>query len=151
MKIANKIQAPHIIVLLICCFVVFLGWSGYRAATRGSDITDLDYYSKGLKYNTTLVEEKAASVLGWRVGFQLNDHTLSINLFDPQKQPLTKGEATLYLFRPMAAAPEQFPLTEAQPGTYQLVLPASLQGEHRARIEFHRDGAQVNRNLLLNF
>jgi nitrogen fixation protein FixH len=150
MKIANQIRAPHIIVLLICCFVGFLAWSGYRAATRGSDITDRDYYSKGLKYNTTLVEERAASVLGWRFDFQLDGHTLSVSLLDQQQQPVTESDATLYLSRPSAAVPLKLLLAESQPGTYQLTLPADLHGEHRARLEIHKAGARANRNLLLN-
>jgi nitrogen fixation protein FixH len=150
MKIAAKLRAPQIIVLLICCFILFLGWSGYRAATRGSEITDPDYYSKGLKYNTTLVEEKAASVLGWAFDFHLDGPTLSVRLLDQQQRPVIGGEATLYLSRPSAAVPTLFLLTEAQPGIYQLTLPADLRGEHRARLEVHKEGARANRNLLLN-
>jgi len=150
MKTVVKNRAPYLIVLLIGCFVLFLVWAAYQASTRGSGITDRDYYSKGLKYNSTLIERKAASALGWNLTFSLDDRSLRIRLFDKQQRPVADGEATLYLYRPEASAPLAFPVPETDPGTYRLALPEDLRGEHRARLDFHRNGARINRNLLLN-
>jgi len=141
---------PQIITLMICSFVAFLGWSAYQAATRGSEISDRDYYSKGLKYNTTLIEKKAASVLGWDSDFTLQGHSLTVMLHDKQNLPVGNGEATLLLYQSASGIPLKLSLVETHPGGYQLELPAELTGEIRARLEFMRDGASINRNLLLN-
>ena len=139
-----------IIMLLIGSFIVFLGWSAHQAATRGSDIADRDYYSKGLKYNATLIEKQAASVLGWKVEVALREHTLDIFLRGRQNLPVSSGEATLYLYQPSASSPLELHLSEIRPGTYRLILPDDLSGETRARLDFHREGARISRNLLLN-
>jgi nitrogen fixation protein FixH len=150
MKNRRKNRSPKIIMLLIGSFIVFLGWSAHQAATRGSDIADRDYYSKGLRYNTTLIEKQAASVLGWKVEVALREHTLDIILHDRQNLPVNSGEATLYLYQPSASSPLELGLSEIRPGTYRLVLPDDLSGEIRARLDLHREGARISRNLLLN-
>lgn len=139
-----------IIMLLIGSFIVFLGWSAYQAATRGSDIADRDYYSKGLRYNTTLIEKQAASVLGWKVEVALREHTFDIVLRDRQNLPVSSGEAKLYLYLSSASAPIELGLSEIRPGTYRRVLPDDLSGEIRARLDLNREGARISRNLLLN-
>jgi len=150
MTATNKNRTPYLIVLLLGCFILFLGWAAYRASTHGSDITDTDYYSKGLRYNTTLVEKRAASVLGWQADVELKGRSLTIRLNDSQMQPVTQGEAVLLLVQPAAAAPRTLPLKESAPGTYRLALPADLHGEQHARLDFHKDGARLNRLLVLN-
>jgi nitrogen fixation protein FixH len=150
MKNRDKNIAPLIITVMIFSFVLFLGWSAYQAATRGSEISDRDYYSKGLKYNTTLIEKKAASVLGWVSDVSLHAHTFKVSLYDSQHLPVSNGEATLLLYHGSSATPLKLSLTEVQPGSYQLELPANLTGEIRARLDLVRDGASINRNLLLN-
>lgn len=151
MKPGETPRSPWIIALMIAGFIVFLLWSAFQASHRGSEIIDRDYYSKGLKYNTTLLEKQAASVLGWAVSFALDQHTLAVRLVDQQRQPVTGGAATLFLYQAKAEAPLAIPLTETQPGTYQSSLPGQLSGELRARLDFHRQGARINRQLLLNF
>lgn len=150
MKKIRKNRSPLIIMLLIGSFIVFLGWSARQAATRGSDITDRDYYSKGLKYNSTLIEKNAASALGWQVDVALQEQSLDIFLRDRQNQPVTSGEATLYLYQTSTSAPLELRLAEVRPGTYRLVLPGNLSGEIRGRLDIHREGARINRNLLLS-
>ena len=44
-----------------------------------------------------------------------------------------------------------FPLQEVDAGTYLLHLTDSMTGEMTARVEFERNGARINRQLLLNF
>lgn len=149
MKTARNLS-PCIITTLIFVFVIFLGWSAYRASTRGSAIADPDYYSKGLKYNATLVEKKAATVLGWTFQTRLSGANLTISLHDKLQQPVTNGEATLQLYSPDTPVPTAVPLHESQPGLYSLTLPADLNGEIRARFDFHKDGARLSRTLLLN-
>ena len=59
---SNKNICPFLILLLLCGFLVFLVWSAFQAAGLGSKVTDADYYSKGLKYNTTMVEKRAGQL-----------------------------------------------------------------------------------------
>ncbi len=141
---------PMVIMTLLASFLLFSGWSAYRASTRGSQITDRDYYSKGLKYNTTLVEKRAATVLGWRLDTKLNDQRLEIQLLDGQGQPVTgaRGQLSFYLESDRSTPARE--LEETSPGQYQALLPASLTGEVSVRVVFEREGARINRQLLLN-
>jgi hypothetical protein len=56
----------------------------------------------------------------------------------------------LYLYLPADAASVSLPLQEVAPGIYQLHLTNGMTGEMSARLEFERDGALLNRRLLLN-
>lgn len=141
---------PYFIVLLLGTFLVFLFWSGNRAATRGSRITDPDYYSKGLKYNTTLVEKKAASVLGWQLHSNLQDYHLRVTLLDSDHQPVTGAHGILLLHDAKHNRSESHTLQESSAGLYQLLLPTQLSGQLQARIEFECDGARLNRQLLIS-
>lgn len=140
---------PAFIVVLLGTFLGFSGWSAYRAATLGSQISDPDYYSKGLKYNTTLVEKRAASVLGWRIRSELSAGKLQVRLLDSQGLPVIGANGQLTVFFPENPI-SALALTESDPGTYSLLLPSNLRGEIPARLDFERQGARINRQLLLN-
>lgn len=141
---------PLFILLLLGSFLLFLAWSGKQASTRGSDITDRDYYSKGLKYNTTLVEKRAASVLGWSMHSRLEKSLLQVRLDDSKKQPVAGAIGTLLLYGAGDAKTRRLSFREGDSGKYLLELPTELQGELRASLEFERAGARLNRQLLLN-
>jgi len=141
---------PALIILLLGAFLLFCGWSVYRATTRGSQISDRDYYSKGLKYNAALVEKRAAGVLGWQLHPELLAHRLQILLTDAQGKPVDGAKGTLMFFRPQENSRMTLPLQEISPGTYLAALPTDLKGEIPVRIDFERSGARVNRQLLLN-
>jgi nitrogen fixation protein FixH len=142
---------PAMIILLLGTFLVFSGWSAYRAATRSSQITDRDYYSKGLKFNATLVEKRAASVLGWQLRSELLAHTLHIRLLDGQGLPVSGAVGKLVFHQPQEKSSRFLRLHEAAPGAYLAELPGDLKGGIPIRIDFERSGARVNRQLLLNF
>ena len=67
----KKNPYPLFIILLISCFLGFSVWSAMQAIDAGPEVTDADYYSKGLKYSSTVLEKRAAAVLGWKVETQL--------------------------------------------------------------------------------
>ncbi|PNU20851.1 hypothetical protein C2E25_05560 [Geothermobacter hydrogeniphilus] len=144
----NRI-APLLICLLIAVFVLFLIWSWQRAATLGTRVSDRDYYSKGLKYNHTLIEKRAAKTLGWTVSADLQSRLLRLELRDGNNRSVAGAKGLLRLSRHTEQA-ENFNLDEISPGNYQLQLPAGLAGELRAQIEFEHDGALLTRQLLLN-
>ena len=141
---------PTMIILLLGTFLIFCGWSAYRAATRNSQIADRDYYSKGLRYNSTLVEKQAASVLGWQLHSELSANILRIFLTDGQGVPISGASGNLIFHQPDANANMSLPLREAAPGTYLADLPITLKGEIPVRIDLERSGARVNRQMLLN-
>src|SRR5210317_571260 len=94
---------PSMIMLLIGGFLVFLLWSAFQAAGLGSKVTDADYYSKGLKYNTTQVEKRAAEVLGWNLETRLDGRTLEFHLIDHEGNEVDRATGTLYLAIPGTA------------------------------------------------
>ena len=141
---------PSLILLLLGSFLVFSTWSAFQAAGLGSKVTDADYYSKGLKYNTIMVEKRAASVLGWALSTELEGRLLTIRLKDREGMPVDRAVGSLYLAIPGAAENVNIPLTEVENGVYQVTLNSAFKGSIQTRLEFERDGARLNRQLLLN-
>lgn len=141
---------PVFILMLIGAFLVFLAWSAFQAAGLGSKVTDADYYSKGLKYNTTQVEKRAAEVLGWNLKTSLQGRTLEFHLIDEQGKEVDRAVGTLYLAIPGMAENIHLPLHEAASGFYQVILSDDISGSIQARLELERQGARLNRQLLLN-
>lgn len=148
-EISKKNIYPALILLLLCGFLAFLAWSAFQAAGLGSKVTDSDYYSKGLKYNTTMVEKRAAEVLGWRIATRLEGRTLAFDLTD-HEGGIDHAVGTLYLAIPGAAENIHLPLREIGAGRYLVDLSGEIKGTIQARLELERDGARLNRQLLLN-
>lgn len=141
---------PLLIATLLGTFLLFSSWSAYRAATHGSYVTDRDYYSKGLKYTSTMVEKRAASILGWQLTTTLTGKQLQIRLLNGNGVPVSGANGQLVFFQLAEKKTTTLTLVEANPGTYQLRLPATLEGELAVRIDFEYQGARLNRQLLLN-
>lgn len=139
-----------LILLLLISFLIFSAWSARQASNQGSQITDRDYYSKGLKYNSTIVEKRAAEVLGWTLNTQISEQTLIFQVTDGEKEPVTGAQGTLYLYLPDSPQGRTFNLQQSPSGDFQLALPPGLNGTIRARVMFERDGAKLNRQLQLN-
>lgn len=142
---------PALILLLLGAFLLFSVWAALQASGLGSEVTDADYYSKGLKYNTSIVEKKAATVLGWTLSTRVSDRTLEFSLTDRDGQPVDRVVGSLYLAIPDAAENINLPLQEIAAGLYQVKLGDAIIGTIQARLELERDGARLNRQLLLNF
>jgi len=141
---------PPLILLLIGSFLIFSAWSAFQAAGLGSKVTDTDYYSKGLKYNTTQVEKRAAEVLGWNVETMLDGRVLEFRLTDDEGKEVHQAVGSLYLAIPGAAENIHLSLQEINPGQYQVNLDDNINGTIQARLELEREGARINRQLLLN-
>lgn len=141
---------PCLILLLLVSFLCFSTWSAMRAAESGPEVTDADYYSKGLKYTSTLLEKRAAATLGWTVSTRLTGRSLLFRLSDKEGQSVRSAQGTIFLYLPKKASRSQFPLQEIDPGIYQFNLTADMTGEMNARLEFIYGGARLNHQLLLN-
>lgn len=141
---------PLLILLLLGSFLCFSIWAAMQAVTSHPQVTDADYYSKGLKYSSTLVEKRAAVVLGWTVSTQLVGRTLNFHLSNKEGQPVRSARGTLLLYLPEASSNVLLPLQEVDAGSYQINLTDNMTGEMNARLEFELEGARLNRQLLLN-
>jgi nitrogen fixation protein FixH len=141
---------PVFILLLLGSFLCFSIWAAMRAVESGPQVTDADYYSKGLKYTSTLLEKKAATTLGWKVSTQQVGRSLLFQLSDKEGQPVRSAKGVLFMYRQEAASSIPFPLQEVDPGVYQFNLTGSMTGEISARVEFEYKGARLSRQLLLN-
>ena len=141
---------PPMIILFICGFLLFLIWSAFQAAGLGSKVTDADYYSKGLKYNTTQIEKQAAEVMGWHLKARLEGRRLIVTLTDKMGNPVNRATGSLYLAIPGTAENIHLPVTEDKPGTYAVMLGKDMNGSLQARLEMEREDARINRSLLLN-
>lgn len=139
-----------LILLLLCSFLVFSAWSAWQASSRGSQVTDRDYYSKGLKYNSTLVERRAAEVLGWSLVTEISGQTLIFHVTDSKDSNVSGAQGTLYLYLPDNPKGQEFQLQESSSGDYQVELPSDLNGTLRARVMFEREGARLNHQLQIN-
>lgn len=139
-----------LILLLLGSFLLFSLWSAFQAAGLGSDVTDDDYYSKGLKYNTTLVEKRAAAVLGWELSTHLVGKNLELYLVDKDGGAVQGAVGSLYLAIPGQAENVRLPIRELSSGNYRIELNAGFSGAIQARLELVREGARLNRQLLLN-
>jgi nitrogen fixation protein FixH len=141
---------PVFVLLMIGSFICFLAWSAMRASDSGPQVTDADYYSKGLRYTSTILEKRAAATLGWHVETQLSGRTLQLHLSDKDGQPVSSAKGVISIYMRTRGESMLFPLKEVSAGTYQLNLSDSMTGEMAARVEFERNGARLNRQLLLN-
>ena len=149
-KATTRNPYPLLIIGLLAFFIIFLIWSARQAATRGSRISDPEYYSKGLKYNNTELEIRTASTRGWQLQTALNGHQLSFQLHDGKGQPISKAKGELIVFLAQSKRILNLPTMENQPGSYRLDLPADIMGSLQAHIEFEKQGARISRQLLLN-
>lgn len=141
---------PLMILGLLLIFLIFSSWAAYRAATRGSEIADRDYYSNGLKYNSTLIEKRAAKVLGWKLKTALLDKQLQIRLIDKRGQLVSGAKGLLSYVQQTDRSLPTLPLNETTPGTYTARIPENLHGEINFRVDFEHAGAHLYRQLLLS-
>lgn len=140
---------PWLIILIGAGFLLLSGWSFYLAARGTSAVTDADYYSHGLRYNQTLLEQRAADSLGWQTDIRRDGPLLVTVLTDGQRRPVGGAGAVLRLYRGDAALARQLSLDETAPGRYQVRIPDDLRGDVTADLAFERGGARLQRRLLL--
>jgi nitrogen fixation protein FixH len=141
---------PLLLATLGALFLLFSAWSAYRAVNGGSAVSDRDYYSHGLRYNHTRVEQKAAESLGWSLTAEVRGTQIAIRLADRAGLPVgaCRGELELFASRPDTRL--RLPLVETSPGLYTATIAPDLRGEISARLYLSRDGARIDRRLLFN-
>lgn len=140
---------PLLIVFLLAGFFALSAWSFHRAARGASAVTDSDYYSHGLRFDQTQLEQKAAASLGWGTQISLDSRQLRVVLTDRSQQPITAARATMTVIDGIRGETLRLALAESSGGTYSGQLPASLHGEQTAQVDFERDGVRLSKRLLL--
>lgn len=141
---------PWLIIFLLAGFFALSAWSFHRAARGASAVTDSDYYSHGLRFDQTRLEQKAAATLGWTPAPKLQGRRVIIELRDGDRGFVEGALGSLTLLGSSHPQGRALPLRETQPGIYQADLPLELHGEQPADITFLRDGARLNKRLLLS-
>lgn len=147
----NKKRAgvwPWLVVIIGLSFLTITGWSIYRAIIGTSRVTDPAYYSHGLKYNQTKIEERAAESMGWSLSSALDGDRLLFTLETESADPVTgcRGELQIFsLDNRLSLA-----LQEEEVGLYYAEIPEHLTGSLTGDLLLQRDGARLSRRLLIN-
>jgi hypothetical protein len=144
---------PLLIITIGIAFIGVTAWSIIQAHEKVSPITDPAYYSHGLRYNQTTLEERAAESSGWLMHTELAGRQLNIRLENGEHRAVTGCRGELVLYENTDSHPArrlQLPVREKEEGVYLLELPAELTGTLTADLSLHREGASFNRRLLLN-
>jgi hypothetical protein len=139
---------PLLVVVIGVSFLGVTGWSIYRAATGTSRITDPEYFSHGLKYNQTRIEERAAESLGWRLTSDLDEGRLLFTLQTEDAEPVSGCRGEVLIFDRDNRL--SLPVHEEKAGYYYAELPAELSGSLTGDLLLQRDGARISRRLLIN-
>lgn len=140
---------PCLLLILGLFFFAVTGWSVYRSVIGVSAVTDHHYYSHGLRYNDSLIEQKAAESLGWQVAVSLQNGHLASQWTGKDGQPVVGGEARL-IVSAKGRATIALHLEEETSGRYGTSLPDGLRGEIQALLTLNHAGATLRRPLLLN-
>ena len=146
--INNKI--PWIVIIIGIGFLCLTAWSILRARHETSAITDQDYYTHGLRYNETQLEKKAAETLGWSIDIKLIDNVMQVRLMDRNNEPVTAANGFIVIFSNNKSNRDRLPFLETKEGVYELTLEGNFKGSLHAQLEFERNGARLNKQLLLN-
>jgi len=139
---------PWLVVIIGLSFLAITGWSIYRAIIGTSRVTDPAYYSHGLKYNQSEIEERAAESMGWRLSSVLKGERLLFTLETESAAPVSGCRGELLIFN----RDNRFSVTlrEGKAGLYSAVLPKNLTGSLTGDLVLQRDGARLSRRLLIN-
>lgn len=140
---------PYIVIGLILVFLGLTFWS-VRQATQGvSGVTNDKYYSHGLRYNETQLEQEAAAAMGWSMETELVARRLDIRILDSSGGDVDNITCSLELF-PGKGAPIRQALPRQPGGRFTFDIPAQLQGQITIRLQANREGASLSRTLLVN-
>ncbi len=145
-KTLDFLNGRRLLLAVGSFFLLLTAWSVQQAVTRSSAVIDADYYSHGLRYHNSLLEQKAAEGLGWHLTAEVADGRLRLRL-SAGDAPVTGGAGEVRLGAGQGAA---FLLQEEAPGIYAASLPPDAAGPMALRVHILRDGARIDRALLLN-
>ena len=119
-----------LLIVIFAGFTALSAWSFFRAARGASPVTDRSYYSHGLRFNQTLLEQKAAGTLGWQVEATLHGRQLQLLLTDQSRQPVSAARTSATVTGGAQSEPLHLPRNRHGPRT-----PAGLTPETPCRTD----------------
>lgn len=138
------------LLLIIGMFFASLtGWSVYRAASSGSQITDSEYS----RQRHLLKQDQHRDVIeqGWTAQFTVTPQMLMVELAGTDGSPVHGAAGQLELLNPKNRAKTlTIPFQENDRGIYLGSLPEDLTGETKGVLSF-RLGNKVYRKKLVIF
>ena len=148
----KNIRWPAFIITLVLAFAAFSWWSLQRASSGVSPVSDPNYYSHGLKYNSTNIEIQTAQALRWTVTPKVKGRVLTVQVVDLSQVGISgaKGAITVQPESAGQSPLPPLPLTDSGQGLYTLTIPANLPRTLSANLTLTRDQATVQRRLLIN-
>lgn len=149
MTAAHRRSTPWLLIAIGIGFALITAWSFQRAFKGVSSVTDPDYYSHGLRYNRSLLEQQRAESLGWQLHSRLDGKRLQVTLAGRDGVAVTGARGSAALIVPGRPQPLELPLAESSPGSYLMELPDEVSGELVVDLAFNRDGAGLQRRLLV--
>jgi len=149
---AMNTRWPVFIITLGLAFVAFSWWSLERAASGVSPVSDPNYYSHGLKYNSTNLEIQTAEALQWTVTPTVKGRALTVQVNDAKQVGISGGYGALTVqFEGAGQSPlPPLPLMDGGQGLYAVTIPAGLPRTLSANLTLTKDQATVQRRLLIN-
>jgi len=145
----NKIGMwPYLLIFIGISFLGLSTWAIFLAAQGTSPVTDPAYYSHGLRYNQSRIEARAAEAMGWRVSSSIDDRKMTIALRTEDHEPVSGCFGEIILFNSEKRL--SVSLQEESRGSYTAEIPGELSGSLTGDLLLQRDGARINRRLLIN-
>jgi len=143
---------PTFIISIVLAFGAISWWSLDRAASGVSSVSDANYYSHGLKYNSTNLEIQTAQALGWTITPEVQGRRLTIQVSDAKENGIS-GCQGLIALSPETVEQKDLPplaLTDAGQGLYTAEIPPELPTTFTASLSLRKGQATVQRRLLIN-
>lgn len=148
----ENLRWPAFIIALVLCFVIFSWWSLERAASGVSAVSDPNYYSHGLKYNSTNIEIQTAQALSWTVTPTVKGRELTVAVADAMQVGVSGAKGAITV-QPESTGQGILPplsLMESGQGLYTVTIPANLPLTFSANLSLSKGQATVQRRLLVN-
>ena len=148
----STVRWPAFLVCLFLAFAAITCWSLERAVSEVSPVVDPNYYSHGLRYNSSALELQTARALGWRIDPELDKGVLTIRVQDEHKVGIAgcRGHLTLLTKTPERETVNPLTMIDRGNGRYTVEIPPDLPTPVAASLTLTKDQATVQRQMFLS-
>lgn len=142
-----------LLTIIILLFFALTAWAVDQARKKVSPVSDNEYYSHGLHYDTGEDGKHGETAGGWTLTVKLEGQLLKATLHEADGSPVTgaKGEVVLLGSRPGEMKRLDLLFDEVDPGLYVIHFPADLKGQAMAQLTLEKGPVSLHRSLMLNF
>ncbi len=138
------------LVFLGVFFLSLLGWSFYRANMEVSKVTDKEYSSRGHQYASTDRQLAEAEKLGWEILCTRQGEHLKVRLNRADGKPVSGAEGEIeFLQNESDTNASIASLLETETGVYVVQLPAAARAETHGRLSLSKDGALLQKKVII--